>query len=152
MCSGWYNLSSYLWTFLWRICHSHQKWIRDEHDGSAELFIGFEDKENLWCHLNMSREVLKWCAKEVSYGWFQDYWYPHGYKLKNGNRWNRGLVLVLSCRYIFELVEYVDIDFAGYQVERKSTSRMTHYLGSSLISWGTKKIKSILLLISRLSM
>nr|XP_025884865.1 uncharacterized protein LOC109119463 [Solanum lycopersicum] len=36
-------------------------------------------------------------------------------------------------------------DFAGFQVDKKSTSGMSHFLGSSLISWGTKKQNSIAL-------
>ncbi|XP_069149360.1 uncharacterized mitochondrial protein AtMg00810-like [Solanum lycopersicum] len=39
----------------------------------------------------------------------------------------------------FDLVGFVDADFAGYKVDRKSTFGMVHFLGSSLISWGTKK-------------
>lgn len=37
------------------------------------------------------------------------------------------------------MVDYVDIDYTGYQVYRKSTSDMAHFLRSSLNSWGTKK-------------
>lgn len=39
----------------------------------------------------------------------------------------------------FNLVSYVDVDYVGYLVDRKSTCGMTHFLGSSWISWGTKK-------------
>ncbi|XP_018628838.1 secreted RxLR effector protein 161-like [Nicotiana tomentosiformis] len=39
----------------------------------------------------------------------------------------------------FDLIGYVDVDYAGYLVDRKSTSGMTHFLGSCLILWGTKK-------------
>lgn len=34
----------------------------------------------------------------------------------------------------FDLVGYVDSDFIGYHFNQKSTSRMAHFLGSSLIS------------------
>ena len=44
-----------------------------------------------------------------------------------------------------DLVGFADADFAGYQVDRKSTSGMAHFLGSSLISWGTKKQNSVAL-------
>jgi len=37
------------------------------------------------------------------------------------------------------LVGYSDSDFAGYKVDRKSTSGTCHLLGSSLISWHSKK-------------
>ncbi|XP_060202729.1 secreted RxLR effector protein 161-like [Lycium barbarum] len=49
------------------------------------------------------------------------------------------LVLFYSSGDNFYLVGYVDADYAGYLVDRKSTSGMTHFLGSCLISWGTKK-------------
>ena len=49
------------------------------------------------------------------------------------------LVLFYPAGYTFDLVVFTDADFAGYQVGRKSTSGMTHFLGSSLIYWGTKK-------------
>ncbi|XP_019258233.1 PREDICTED: uncharacterized protein LOC109236498 [Nicotiana attenuata] len=39
----------------------------------------------------------------------------------------------------FDLIGYADVDYAGYLVDRKSTSRMAHLLGSFLISWGTRK-------------
>ncbi|XP_070022347.1 uncharacterized mitochondrial protein AtMg00810-like [Nicotiana sylvestris] len=39
----------------------------------------------------------------------------------------------------FNLVGYVDADFAGFLVDRKSTSDMAHFLGSCLVSWATKK-------------
>ncbi|XP_075102008.1 secreted RxLR effector protein 161-like [Nicotiana tabacum] len=41
--------------------------------------------------------------------------------------------------------QYADADYAGYLVDRKSTSGMAHFLGSFLISWGTKKQKSVAL-------
>ncbi|XP_075091630.1 secreted RxLR effector protein 161-like [Nicotiana tabacum] len=45
----------------------------------------------------------------------------------------------------FNLVGYADADFAGYLVDWKSTSGMAHFLGSCLISWGTRKQNSIAL-------
>lgn len=45
----------------------------------------------------------------------------------------------------FDLTGYADADYAGYLVDRKSTLEMTHFLGSNLISYGSKK-PSILLL------
>ena len=49
------------------------------------------------------------------------------------------LVLFYPAGDTFDLVGFADADFAGYQVDRKSTFGMTHNLGSSLISWGNKK-------------
>ncbi|XP_075086396.1 secreted RxLR effector protein 161-like [Nicotiana tabacum] len=46
------------------------------------------------------------------------------------------LVLYYPSGDNFDLIGYVD---AGYLVDRKSTSGMAHFLGSCLISWGTKK-------------
>ncbi|XP_047256126.1 secreted RxLR effector protein 161-like [Capsicum annuum] len=45
----------------------------------------------------------------------------------------------------FNLVGYTDADYAGYLVDRKNTSGMTHFLGSSLIYWGSKKQNSVAL-------
>ena len=53
------------------------------------------------------------------------------------------LVLFYPGGNSFELVRYANADFAGYQVDRKKSSLMLHFLGSSLISWGTKKQNSI---------
>ncbi|XP_070011031.1 secreted RxLR effector protein 161-like [Nicotiana sylvestris] len=39
----------------------------------------------------------------------------------------------------FDLIRYVDADYAVYLFDRKSTFGMAHFLGSCLISWGKKK-------------
>ncbi|XP_070035648.1 uncharacterized mitochondrial protein AtMg00810-like [Nicotiana tomentosiformis] len=39
----------------------------------------------------------------------------------------------------FDLIGYADANYAGYLVDTKSTSGMAHFLGSCLISWGTRK-------------
>ncbi|XP_070022974.1 secreted RxLR effector protein 161-like [Nicotiana sylvestris] len=39
----------------------------------------------------------------------------------------------------FDLVGYAYADYAGFLVDRKSTSGMAHFLGSCLVSWATKK-------------
>ena len=43
------------------------------------------------------------------------------------------------------LVRYTDADYAGYKVDRKSTSGTCQFLGQSLISWHSKKQNSIAL-------
>ena len=43
----------------------------------------------------------------------------------------RGTHIDLTC--------YSNADFAGYKVDRKSTSRPCHILGHSLVSWFSKK-------------
>ena len=54
-----------------------------------------------------------------------------------------------SLRYAFggefNLVGYSDADFAGYKLDRKSTSGTCHLLGSSLVSWHSKKQASVAL-------
>ena len=54
-----------------------------------------------------------------------DLWYP------------RGTHIDLTC--------YSDADFAGYKVDRKSTSGTCHFLGHSLVSWFSKKQNSVAL-------
>ena len=44
------------------------------------------------------------------------------------------LVIFYPASDTFYLVGFANADFAGYQVDRKSTSGMTHFLRSSLIS------------------
>jgi hypothetical protein len=39
----------------------------------------------------------------------------------------------------FELLGYLDADYVGYKVDRKSTSRTCQFLGQSLVSWYSKK-------------
>ncbi|XP_075107049.1 secreted RxLR effector protein 161-like [Nicotiana tabacum] len=45
----------------------------------------------------------------------------------------------------FDLIGYADADYAGYLVYRKNTSGMAHFMGSCLISRGTRKQNSMAL-------
>ncbi|XP_070014924.1 secreted RxLR effector protein 161-like [Nicotiana sylvestris] len=45
----------------------------------------------------------------------------------------------------FNLVGHDDADYTGFLVDRKRTSGMTHFLGSCLVSWATKKQNSVAL-------
>ena len=45
----------------------------------------------------------------------------------------------------FELIGYSDSDYVGCKVDRKSTSGGCHLLGRSLMSWSSKKQKSVAL-------
>lgn len=45
----------------------------------------------------------------------------------------------------YELVGFVDADYARYLVDKKSTSRMTHFLGPCLVSWAIKKYNLVAL-------
>ncbi|XP_070005534.1 secreted RxLR effector protein 161-like [Nicotiana sylvestris] len=53
------------------------------------------------------------------------------------------LVLYYPSSGNFNLIGYVDADYAGYLVDRKSISRMAHFLGSCLILWGIRKQNSL---------
>ncbi|XP_070034172.1 secreted RxLR effector protein 161-like [Nicotiana tomentosiformis] len=55
------------------------------------------------------------------------------------------LVLYYPLGDNFDLIAYVDTDYAEYLVDRKRTSGMAHFLGSFLISWDTRKQNSVAL-------
>ncbi|XP_070002153.1 secreted RxLR effector protein 161-like [Nicotiana sylvestris] len=55
------------------------------------------------------------------------------------------LVLYYPTCDSFNLIGYDDTDYVGNLVDRKSTSEMAHFLGSCLISWGTRKQNSVAL-------
>jgi len=57
----------------------------------------------------------------------------------------QNLVLFYRTGDSFDLIGYVDVDYAGFLIDRKSTSGMAPFLGSTLISWGTKKQNSVAL-------
>jgi len=43
------------------------------------------------------------------------------------------------------LIGYSDSDFAGSKIDRKSTSRTCQFIGSTLVSWHSKKRNSVAL-------
>ncbi|XP_070040244.1 secreted RxLR effector protein 161-like [Nicotiana tomentosiformis] len=53
------------------------------------------------------------------------------------------LVLYYPSGDNFDLIGYADVDYAGYLVDMKSTSGMAYFLGSCIISWGTRKQNSV---------
>ncbi|XP_075077142.1 secreted RxLR effector protein 161-like [Nicotiana tabacum] len=55
------------------------------------------------------------------------------------------LVLHYPSRDNFVLIGCADANYAGYLVDIKSTSGMAHFLGSYLISWGTRNQNSVAL-------
>ncbi|XP_075074546.1 secreted RxLR effector protein 161-like [Nicotiana tabacum] len=57
----------------------------------------------------------------------------------------RDLVLYYPSGDSFNLIGYADADYAGYLMDRKSTSGMAHFLGSCLIYWWTRKQNSVAL-------
>ncbi|XP_070003091.1 secreted RxLR effector protein 161-like [Nicotiana sylvestris] len=58
------------------------------------------------------------------------------------------LVLYYPLGDNFNLIGYADTDYACYLMYRKSTFGMAHFLGSCLISWGTRKQNSVALSIA----
>jgi len=66
-------------------------------------------------HLKATKRILKYLKGTTSVG----LWYPSHSPI--------------------HLVGYFDSDFAGCKLDRKSTSGTCHLLGSSLISWHSKK-------------
>jgi hypothetical protein len=45
----------------------------------------------------------------------------------------------------FELLRYLDVDYAECKVDRKSTFGACQFLGRSLVSWSSKKQNSVAL-------
>jgi hypothetical protein len=48
-----------------------------------------------------------------------------------------------SASSLLDLVGFSDADFAGYEIDQKSTSATCHFLGSSLVCWSSQKQSSI---------
>ncbi|XP_066311667.1 uncharacterized mitochondrial protein AtMg00810-like, partial [Miscanthus floridulus] len=67
------------------------------------------------CHLVAVKRILRYLVHTSNIG----LWYPKGSK--------------------FDLLGYLDSDYAGCKVNRKSTSRTCQFLGRSLVSWSSKK-------------
>jgi hypothetical protein len=66
-------------------------------------------------HLKAAKRILRYLKYTPNIG----LWYPKGAQ--------------------FELIGYSDSDYAGYKVDRKSTSGCCQFLGRSLVSWSSKK-------------
>jgi len=66
-------------------------------------------------HLIAVKTILKYLKGTISFG----LWYPSGASLS--------------------LIRYSDADYGGCKIDRKSTSGTCHLLGSSLVSWHSKK-------------
>ena len=45
----------------------------------------------------------------------------------------------------FSVTSFLDDDYAGYRVDRKSTSGTCQFLGNFLVSWSSKKQNSVAL-------
>jgi hypothetical protein len=73
------------------------------------------------CHLRMVKRIMRYLLFTPNLG----LWYPKGYR--------------------FELLGYLDADYAGCKVDRKGTSETCQFLGRSHVSWSSKKQNSIAL-------
>jgi hypothetical protein len=67
------------------------------------------------CHLRAVKRIMRYLVLTPNLG----LWYPKG------------------CH--FELLGYLDADYAECKVDRKCTSRTCQFLGWSLVSWSSKK-------------
>ena len=72
-------------------------------------------------HLKATKRILRHLKHTQNVG----LWYPKGAN--------------------FELIRYLDSDYVGCKVQRKSTSGTYQLLGRSLVSWSSKKQNSIAL-------
>jgi hypothetical protein len=73
------------------------------------------------CHLVAVKRILRYLVSTPCFG----IWYPKGSS--------------------FDLIGYLDSDYAGCKVHRKSTSGTCQFLGRSLVSWSSKKQTSVAL-------
>jgi hypothetical protein len=73
------------------------------------------------CHLMAVKRILRYLVSTPCFG----IWYPKGSTI--------------------DLIEYSDFDYAGWKVDRKSTSGTCQFLGRSLVSWSSKKQTSVAL-------
>jgi hypothetical protein len=70
-------------------------------------------------HLKATKRILRYLKHTQNVG----LWYPKGAK--------------------FELIGYLDSNYAGCKVEKRSTSGTCQLLGRSLVSWSSKKQNSV---------
>jgi len=75
-------------------------------------------------HLTFVKQIFRYLVGTKNLG----LWYPRG-----GD---------------FSLVRYIDVDYVGYKVDKKSTSSTCQFLGQSLVFWHSKKQNSIALLMA----
>jgi len=73
------------------------------------------------CHLSAFKRIMRYLLGTINLG----LWYP-----KNSS---------------YNIVGYSDSDFAGCKTDRKSTSGTSHLIGSTLVSWHSKKQNGVAL-------
>jgi hypothetical protein len=76
------------------------------------------------CQLRVVKRILRYLVHTPNFG----LWYPK--------------------ESTFDLIRYSDVDYAGCKIDRKSTSGTCQFLGRSVVSWPSKKRKSVALSIS----
>jgi hypothetical protein len=67
------------------------------------------------CHLRAVKRIMRYLVLTPYLG----FWYPKGAH--------------------FEFIDYSDVDYAGYKVDRKITSETCQFIGRSLVCWSSKK-------------
>jgi hypothetical protein len=72
-------------------------------------------------HLRAVKRIMRYLVYTPKFG----LWYPRG--------------------STFDLIGYLDADWVGRKIDRKSTSRTCQFLGRSLVSWASKKQNSVAL-------
>jgi hypothetical protein len=72
-------------------------------------------------HLRAVKRIMRYLVYTPKFG----LWYPKG--------------------STFDLIGYLDADWAGCKIHRKSTSGNCQFLGRSLVSWSSKKQNSVAL-------
>jgi hypothetical protein len=65
-------------------------------------------------HLRDVKRIMRYLVYTPKFG----LWYPKG--------------------SIFDLIEYLDADYVGCKIDRKSTSGTCQFFGRSLVSWASK--------------
>jgi hypothetical protein len=70
-------------------------------------------------HLRAVKRIMRYLVYTPKFG----LWYPKG--------------------STFDLIGYSDADYAGFKIDRKSTSGTCQFLGRSLVSWASKKQNSV---------
>jgi hypothetical protein len=73
------------------------------------------------CHLKAVKRIMRYLVLTPNLG----LWYPK--------------------RSCFDLLGYLDVDYARCKVDRNSTSRTCQFLGRSLVSWSSKNQNSVAL-------
>ncbi|GKA12808.1 ribonuclease H-like domain-containing protein [Tanacetum coccineum] len=92
-------------------------------------------------YITLTRADLSYVVQQVCL-YMHDPREPHFNALKRILRYVRGTVdygLQLHVSSTTQLTAYTDVDWSGYPVTRRSTSRYCVFLGDNLLSWSAKR-------------